>query len=144
MNKKVVNGWCFCLFLQLLFLNVSHASNLFFTWQKDLFLEKEQKYYAKVLLDSVQKLLVLRWTLYKNNGLVIHLHYDGFNHQAILYKDYQRAGFSLTLGENLKPNPKLHIFFKNFDDKKAHLRLFLEEVGASIVEESPKDSEKGE
>lgn len=105
-----------------------------FTWSKDLYLQKEQNYRAQIALDSTRKSLVLRWTLYKNYGLVIHVHYDGFNYQTILYTDYQRADFTLPLGDN--PKSMFHIFFKDFSEQKAHLRLLIEGVGANVEQEN--------
>lgn len=105
------------------------------SWQKELELQKEQNYRADILLDSVEKPFVLRWTLYKNYGLLLHIRYDKFNHQVILYKDYQRSDFTLVLGENPKRPPILHIFFKDFADKKAHLKLYIEGVGAIVSNE---------
>lgn len=105
------------------------------SWQRELELQKEQNYRASFLLDSVEKPFVMRWTLYKNYGLLLHIRYDSFNHQVILYKDYQRSDFTLPLGENPKRPPILHIFFKDFADKKAHLKLYIEGVGASLGSE---------
>ena len=105
------------------------------SWQRELELQKEQNYRASFLLDSVEKPFVMRWTLYKNYGLLLHIRYDSFNHQVILYKDYQRSDFTLPLGENPKRPPMLHIFFKDFADKKAHLKLYIEGVGASLGSE---------
>ncbi|WP_394908481.1 hypothetical protein [uncultured Helicobacter sp.] len=122
--------------LVLLVMTFAQAAQPMWVWQKDLTLAKEQNYRAKVFLAQAQKPLVMRWTLYKNYGLVMHICYDAFNHQVILYKDYQRSDFTLGLGDNPEQKPKLHIFFKDFADKKALLRLYIEGEGASIGEEN--------
>ncbi|HIV49781.1 hypothetical protein [uncultured Helicobacter sp.] len=122
--------------LVLLVMTFAQAAQPMWVWQKDLTLAKEQNYRAKVFLAQAQKPLVMRWTLYKNYGLVMHIRYDAFNHQVILYKDYQRSDFTLGLGDNPEHKPKLHIFFKDFADKKALLRLYIEGEGASIGEEN--------
>ena len=119
-----------------LVMSVAQAVQPAWVWQRDLTLAKEQNYRAKVFLAQTQKPLVMRWTLYKNYGLVMHIRYDLFNHQTILYQDYQRSDFVLALGDNPEQKPKLHIFFKDFADKKALLRLYIEGEGASIGEEN--------
>ena len=126
----------YLVFLVLIFsVNVALGATPQWSWQRELELQKEQNYRASFLLDSVEKPFVMRWTLYKNYGLLLHIRYDSFNHQVILYKDYQRSDFTLPLGENPKRPPILHIFFKDFADKKAHLKLYIEGVGASLGSE---------
>lgn len=130
-KKWQIFKWIFLLFCAQELLLASAPQ---FTWSKDLHLQKEQNYRAQIVLESTQKPLVLRWTLYKNYGLVMHIRYDKFNYQTILYTDYQRADFALPLGDN--PKPMLHIFFKDFSEQKAHLRLYIEGVGASVAQEN--------
>ncbi len=126
----------YLVFLVLIFsVSVALGATPQWSWQRELELQKEQNYRASFLLDSVEKPFVMRWTLYKNYGLLLHIRYDSFNHQVILYKDYQRSDFTLPLGENPKRPPILHIFFKDFADKKAHLKLYIEGVGASLGSE---------
>ncbi len=126
----------YLVFLMLIFsVSVALGATPQWSWQRELELQKEQNYRASFLLDSVEKPFVMRWTLYKNYGLLLHIRYDSFNHQVILYKDYQRSDFTLPLGENPKRPPILHIFFKDFADKKAHLKLYIEGVGASLGSE---------
>lgn len=126
----------YLVFLVLIFsVSVALGATPQWSWQRELELQKEQNYRASFLLDSVEKPFVMRWTLYKNYGLLLHIRYDSFNHQVILYKDYQRSDFTLPLGENPKRPPILHIFFKDFVDKKAHLKLYIEGMGASLGSE---------
>lgn len=119
-----------------LVMTFAQATQPAWVWQRDLTLAKDQNYRAKVFLAQSQKPLIMRWTLYKNHGLVMHIRYDRFNHQVVLYRDYQRSDFALGLGENPQQKPTLHIFFKDFADKKALLRLYIEGEGASISEEN--------
>lgn len=109
------------------------------SWEKSLELKKEQVYTAHFDLGNVQKKLEFRWTLFKNQGLVLHIRYDKFNHQVVLYQDYQRNAFKLPLsrGDNtLKDDPQLLLYFKDFADKKAHLKLYIEGFGASVLDEN--------
>ncbi|BDB66740.1 hypothetical protein Hc94105_0941 [Helicobacter cinaedi] len=109
------------------------------SWEKSLELKKEQVYSANFDLGNVQKKLEFRWTLFKNQGLVLHIRYDKFNHQVVLYKDYQRNAFRIPLarGDNtLKDDPQLLLYFKDFADKKAHLKLYIEGLGVSVLDEN--------
>ena len=63
-----------------LVVGIVQAAQPAWVWHRELALAKEQNYRAMVSLAQVQKPLVLRWTLYKNYGLVMHIRYDSFNH----------------------------------------------------------------
>ena len=80
--------WHFIAFISFLSINTSYAASPLWSWEKELSLEKEQTYQALIQVGDVQKELIFRWTLYKNYGLVIHLRYDKFNHQFVLYAEY--------------------------------------------------------
>lgn len=136
MNKKV------CIILLALFsvcfFHLQAATPLW-TWEKELTLEKEQEYKAHFQVGEVQKELLFRWTLYKNEGLVMHIRYDKFNHQVILYTDYQRNAYRLALGRgesNKKDLPWLFIYFKDFQEKKAYFKLYTEGKGAILLDEN--------
>lgn len=109
------------------------------SWERELALEKEQVYQAEIAVGSVQKKLEFRWTLYKNQGLVMHIRYDKFNHQEVLYTDYQRNAFRVKLGRDKaqeRYTPYLIIYFKEFKNKKAHFKLYIDGISASILSES--------
>lgn len=119
--------------------SIALASMPLWVWEKSLELEKEQVYKADISVGNVQKILEFRWTLFKNKGLVLHIRYDKFNHQVVLYEDYQRNAYKIPLGRGnseQKDEPHLVIYFKNFSDKKAHLKLYIEGIGASVISES--------
>lgn len=106
-----------------------------FSWERSLSLEKEQLYKARFVVGEVAKDFQFRWTLYKNKGLVLHIRYDKFNHQELLYTDYQRDSFTLPLGrakEQYSDDPKLLLYFKDFKEKKADFKLYIEGRGASV------------
>ncbi|MCI5969484.1 hypothetical protein [Helicobacter sp.] len=65
--------------------------------QKFIELKKDEFYVLTLQADATQKTLFFRWTLLKNKGLVVHLNYDSFPHQFILYQDYQRACYEIPL-----------------------------------------------
>lgn len=131
----------FFFFAPFLFFCTMYALAPIWAWEKDLSLEKEQIYKANFSVGAVQKELEFRWTLYKNYGLILHIRYDKFNHQVLLYTDYQRNAYKISLGRGSsaqKDNPHLIMYFKEFadKDKKAHLKLYIEGQGAAVLDES--------
>lgn len=80
---------------------------------------KKDEFYEKVIEDGVRKKrFYFRWTLFKNEGLVVHLNYDGFNHQFILYKHYGLNSFKLNLLPKYhyeKESSFLYLIFKDID-----------------------------
>lgn len=97
------------------------------SFEKDLVLQKEQKVVAKVAVGSDMKNFSMHWTLFKKEGIVILLKYDGFMHQFILYPDYQRNSFVLKLqdNENFKDS-KMVLIFKEFKDKQAYFWIGIQ------------------
>ncbi len=65
--------------------------------QNAIELKKDEFYVIKMQTNEVQKTLYFRWTLLKNDGLVVHLNYDSFPHQFVLYEDYQRNCYRVSL-----------------------------------------------
>ena len=67
-----------------LIMSYLEAAQPLWMWHRDLTLAKEQNYRAKIVLEQTQKPFSMRWTLYKNYGLVMHIAYDSFRYQVIL------------------------------------------------------------
>ncbi len=118
-----------------------YAKGIAPTMELDLDLKKDEVVRATISAakDSqnigTTKNLTLRWTLYRNEGLVVLVRYDNYPYQFILYKDYKLNSWTLNLldsqGVNRSPNqPQLRITFVGiddpFNDEKtiAHLRLY--------------------
>ena len=89
-------------------------------------LKKDQIQHVKIVerTGGVHK-LAIRWTLYVNGGLVMHVAYDKRRYQPLLYLSYHRNAFRF----DLFPKPKDAIYkpletpfallvFKAFDEKK--------------------------
>lgn len=75
---------------------------------------------------------------------VLHIRYDGFNHQEVLYTDYQRNAFKIALGKGEareKYAPSLVLYFKEFKDKKAYFKLYID-GSAMIIGESLSPSDE--
>ncbi|WP_104749522.1 hypothetical protein [Helicobacter cynogastricus] len=102
---------------------------------KILDLKKDQIYRGELQLGKFKKPLSLRWTLFKDGGLVVLLKCNGFPYQFILYPDFQRDTFRLDLfkeviqtqsSEGIDPTPPYFaLTFKKFDihNEQASLRV---------------------
>lgn len=136
----------FLFFTPFLLSCAAYALAPIWAWEKDLSLEKEQVYKANFSVGAVQKELEFRWTLYKNYGLILHIRYDKFNHQVVLYTDYQRNSYKILLGNSTEKRaaPHLVMFFKEFINKeeKAYLKLYIEGQGVSVLDERISPSKK--
>lgn len=92
-------------------------------WKSEKFLDlnKDEFYIVTLQANESQKTLYFRWTLLKNNGLVMHLNYDYFPHQFILYRDYQRNCYKVPLfkeeQKNYSEGPFFMLCFKDYNRK---------------------------
>jgi hypothetical protein len=100
-------------------------------------LKKDEVKKILIKYDDRVKLFKFRWTLYKNNGLVIHRSYDKIVAQNILYLRNRNRTFRVQL----KPRkskyhnvPYLLVKFKEFDfkTKKAVFEIFLSDKSMDI------------
>ena len=107
--------------------------------KKDEFLQLNIKYAKQ------KKLFKLRWTLFVNNGLVIHKYYGGTVSQNILYLNHTNQ----SIRQELKPRgadfynvPYLLIRFSEFDEIKheAKFELYLSDEKMQIQMQYIKNS----
>ena len=144
LNSKITVSKALLFILTLLYFSVAElccAKGITPTMELDLDLKKDEVVRATISASkdsqsvSATKNFTLRWTLYRNEGLVVLLRYDKYPYQFILYKDYRLNSYTLNLldpqGSNRDINqPKLRITFIGiddpFNDEKtiAHLRLY--------------------
>lgn len=122
-------------------------SNLFAPpeWKIERFVElnKDEFYVLTFQANNTQKTLFFRWTLLKNEGLVMHLNYDSFPHQFILYQDYQRACYEIPLWKAdqryYTREPVFMLCFKDYHRAKkiATLKFYITEGGRdfNVVDE---------
>lgn len=102
-----------------------------FKQTKIIKLKKDEQKKILVKYDNFIKLFELRWTLYKNGGLIVHRSYDKIISQNILYKRYKNNSFRLELkspGSSKRYQiPYILVKFEEFDYKtdEAVLKLFL-------------------
>ncbi len=105
-------------------------------WKAEKFIElNKDEFYLLTLqtqeAKAAQKTLFFRWALLKNEGLVMHLNYDAFPHQFILYKDYQRTCYKVPLlkegQKTYEEGPFFMLCFKDYHrgKKVATLKYYL-------------------
>ncbi|BCZ18711.1 hypothetical protein NHP190012_03530 [Helicobacter sp. NHP19-012] len=99
---------------------------------RTLTLKKDEVFSGKLQLNKFKKPLSLRWTLFKDHGLVVHLKLNHFPYQFILYKDLQRNTFRADIFKENSAEQKISgnyehpyflVTFKNFNDKEGAATL---------------------
>ncbi|MBL0707613.1 MAG: hypothetical protein JJW00_01020 [Sulfurimonas sp.] len=100
-------------------------------------LKKDELKKILVKYGAISKLLKFRWTLYKNDGLVIHRSYDRVVAQNILYLEYASNSFIVVLkprGTKYYKAPYMLVKFKEFDFEKeeAIFDLLLSDKSMSL------------
>ena len=123
------------MFLSLSF-SFSFAADLISS--KVIELKKDQIQKIIVKYDNREKVFFFRWTLYKNNALVLFRSYDKTVAQNILYLRKSSRSFRVVLkpkGLNFYDKPYLLVMFKDFDDetREAKFELFLSDDTKRIV-----------
>ena len=124
------------IFIVLIFLNVISFANDFQSAKK-ISLKKDETLKILVKYGAREKLFKMRWTLYKNNGLVIHRSYDTIIAQNILYNRTRNRNFRLELkprGADFYNVPYILVKFKKFDYLKheAMFELYLSDEHRQI------------
>ncbi len=104
---------------------------------KTIKLKKDQLKKILVKYGSFSKLFTMRWTLYKNDGLVVFHSYDKFVFQNVLYLRYQNQYFRQELkskGADDYATPYLLVKFKefNYETREAIFDLLLSDSQAQI------------
>ncbi len=95
---------------------------------KTYYLSKDEIKKVMITAGKTKKLLTFRWTLYKNEGLVMFSSYDQMVMQYILYLNHTNQQFRIDLtsgGSNLYLRPYLLIRFDKFDFAKHKAKISL-------------------
>ncbi len=121
--------------LLLLSFTLSVASD--FREVKEISLKKDEQTKILVKYDNKEKILNLRWTLYKNGGLVVFRSYDRVVAQNILYLRHENQSVRIELkpsSPGFYTKPYLLVRFKEFDHetKEANLELLLSDGAGTI------------
>ena len=115
----------------LLSINTLYAEN--FQYVRKIILKKDELKRILVKYDAVKKNFQFRWTLFVNDGLVVHRSYGEQQSQNMLYTRYQNRSFRVELkprGSDSYNVPYILITFKGFDLEKneAKFELYLSDI----------------
>jgi len=96
-------------------------------WINDtIYLKKDYTAIYTISYKNQQFTLKFRWTLYKNDGLVMLYNYEGHPYQNILYKQEEINGFKKFIKWNIAPNsPYFMIYFRDFSNNIAKLQFLI-------------------
>lgn len=132
--------------LTLVFLLLCVCAQAAVNWDKHLqFKLKKDQFYQMTVSEeldeaTVSKDFAMKWTLFVNEGLVVTLRYDGFNHHMVLYQRYGQDTFQLDLlpkegGETI--GTYMNIVFSEFDDanNEAYFDIYIKDNARAIIEE---------
>ena len=116
-----------------------------YTYKKTIALQKDEQKKFLVKYDTITKLFTFRWTLYKNEGLVLFRSYDRVVFQNILYINYKNRFIRQDLLERAVYGHKTpYIFLKfqkfDFEHNKAVFILYLYDDDSIITLEELKNN----
>ena len=123
------------IFFLSIFLNSVYAIE--FKEVKIIKLKKDEEKKILVNYGTYSKLFTLRWTLYKNDGLVVFHSYDKYVFQNMLYLRYKNKFFKQELksrGADMYEIPYLLVKFKefNYETREAVFELLLSDSKAQV------------
>lgn len=124
---------CFILFSLLL----SVGANASWRYQKEIRLKKDSNGVVLFKYDDIQKELRWRWTLFHNNGLVVHRQFNSFIAQYVMYLRDDSDSFRIPIkpnGGKYAPPPYVLVQFKSFDEltNEAVFGLFVNDKREEI------------
>ena len=96
-------------------------------WIDDtIFLQKDYPVIYKIKYQNKIYTLKFRWTLYKNDGIVMLYNYENHPYQNILYKNMQLNGFKKFISFRDTPKaPYFMIYFRDFKDNIAKFEFLV-------------------
>jgi len=96
-------------------------------WINDtIYLKKDYPVIYKLKYNNKTYTLKFRWTLYKNDGIVMLYNFKNHPYQNILYKNMQLNGFKKYISFNDTPNtPYFMIYFRDFKDNIAKFQFLV-------------------
>jgi len=114
------------LFLFIPFLLFAMKSNY---WRIDdtIYLKKDYPAIYKIYYNNQTYTLKFRWTLYKNDGIVMFYDYENHPYQNILYTTTQTNGFKKFIS-SIVDSPKAPyflIYFRNFSGNIAKFEFLI-------------------
>ncbi len=123
------------LFAILLVAATSYATSLIKI--KEYSLQKDETKKLLVKYGSSQKLFTMRWTLYKNDALVLFSSYDRIVSQHLLYLNHTNQSFRVELkprGASAFNPPYILVRFDEFDfaKRRAKISIWLYDIRQEV------------
>lgn len=120
----------FFLTLLLLFSTLSSDMSEYWSESEEIELKRNEFYQKTIESGKREKKLFFRWVLYKNDGIVVHLGYDKFNYQFILYREYNLNSYQFSLhprggSKGRKNTPFGYLIFKDIEKDVAKFKLYI-------------------
>jgi len=120
----------------ILLFSVGFADEYSLKWEFSL--QKDEPKKILVKYEGEKKLLVFRWTLYVNGGLVVLRSYNSYVAQNILALNHKNQTFRVQIkprAANAFNVPYILVKFKEFDTKKdqAKFELYLYDTEATKI-----------
>ena len=100
----------------------------FITLPFDFSLKKDETAKMQIYYDGKKYDLSLRWTLYKNEVLIVLYKYDEFPYQITLFNTYPIDTFRVKIADYPDFKPYLYVKVTQFSDKITSFRIFLDKV----------------
>jgi hypothetical protein len=96
-------------------------------WINDVvYLKKDYPVIYKIKYNQRVYILKFRWTLYKNDGLVMHYVYQNIPYQNVLYKTPQLNGYKKYIANSdFVYSPYFIIYFKDFKNGIAKMQFLI-------------------
>jgi hypothetical protein len=92
----------------------------YWSYYDTIYLKKDYTAKYNMRYKEVDHTLKFRFTLFINNGIVMHYNYEKFPYQNILYTDSLRSSFKKNIVDFKTPkNPYFLVVFKDYSDKIA-------------------------
>ncbi len=106
----------------------------FITFPYEFSLKKDEIRKFNVYYKKFTFPFEIRWTLYKNDYLVVLYKFDDFPRQVMLTKNYPLDTFRIDIAKFPDIYPYLLIKFKDFNGKIATFEMYLFNTGVTVEE----------
>ena len=96
-------------------------------WIDDvIYLKKDYPAIYTIFYNNQTYILKFRWTLYKNDGLVMLYNYQNHPFHNVLYKNYQLNSYKIKINsEDSINSPYLMLYFRDFKDNVARFEILI-------------------
>jgi hypothetical protein len=97
----------------------------YWSFYDTIYLKKDYFAIYHIKYQEIYHKLKFRFTLHKNEGIVMHYNYDKFPYQNILYKGSLNSFTKRVVHFDSPNNPYFLVVFKDYSDKIATFEFFV-------------------